>query len=109
TFSLRKWRQEAARLAEDLDANVLFLECVCSRDTILERLARRRQGEDGQSDARPEHLDGLVDEFESMDELSPERHARINTEDEIEANLRSILSGSYIKKRAQVEKIIAGL
>ncbi len=109
TFSLRKWRQEAVRLAEDLDANILFLECVCSRDTILERLARRRQGEDGQSDARPEHLDGLVDEFESMDELSPERHARINTEDEIEANLRSILSGTYIKKRAQVEKIIAGL
>ena len=109
TFSMRKWREEAVRLAEDLDVNILFLECVSSRDTILERLARRRQGDDGLSDARPEHLDGLADEFESMNELSPERHLRINTEAEIEANLRMILSGAYTKKRAQVEKIIAAL
>ena len=109
TFSMKKWREEAVRMAEDLDVNILFLECVCSRDTILERLSRRREGDDSLSDARPEHLDGLVDEFESMDELSPERHITINTEAEIETNLRVILSGVYSKKRAQVEKIIAKL
>ncbi len=109
TFSRRKWREEAVRLAEDLDANILFLECASSQDTIVERLGRRREGEDGQSDARPEHLPGLVDEFESMDELAPERHTGINTETGIEANLRTILSSVYSKKRAQVERIIAGL
>ncbi len=109
TFSRRKWRQEAVRLAEDLDANILFFECVCSRDTILDRLGRRREGEDGQSDARAEHLQGLVDEFESVDDLAPELHARINTETEIAANLRAILSGAYSRRRAQVEGIIAHL
>ena len=38
TFSRQKWREEAVRLAEDLDANILFFECVSSQDTILERL-----------------------------------------------------------------------
>jgi hypothetical protein len=109
TFSRRKWRNEAVLLAEDLDANILFLECASSHDTVLERLGRRREGEDGQSDARPEHLRGLVDEFESMDELAPDRHAEINTESEIEANLVAILSSVYSKKRAQVEGIIARL
>jgi len=109
TFSRRKWRKEAVMLAEDLDVNILFLECVSSHDTVLERLGRRREGGDSQSDARPEHLGGLAAEFESMDELLAERHAEINTETEIEANLRTILSSLYSKKRSQVERIIAQL
>jgi uncharacterized protein len=109
TFSRRKWREEVVRLAQDFDANILFLECVSPQDTILERLGRRREGEDGLSDARPEHLRGLVDQFESLDELAPEMHTRINTQTEIEANLRTILLSAYANRRAQVEGIIAGL
>jgi len=109
TFSRRKWREEAVRLAKDLDASILFFERVSSQDTILERLGRRREGEDGQSDARPEHLRGFMDEFESMDELAPELHTRIDTETEIEANLRTILLSGYSKRRTQVEGIIAQL
>jgi hypothetical protein len=75
----------------------------------LERLGRRREGEDGQSDARPEHLPGLVNEFEAIDELTPELLTTINTETEIEANLRTILTGAYSKRRMQVEEIIARL
>jgi hypothetical protein len=109
TFSRQKWREEALRLAQDLDANILFFECVSSRATIRERLSRRRQGEDGGSDARVEHLPGLIDEFENLNELSPEQHARIDTENDIEANLRTILSSAYSKKRTQIERIIAQL
>ncbi len=109
TFSQRKWREEAVRLAKDLDANILFFECVSSQDTILQRLGRRREGDDGQSDARPQHLPGLVNEFEAMDELAPELLTRVNTETEIEANLRTILAGAYSKRRVQVEEIIARL
>ena len=109
TFSRQKWREEALRLAQDLDANILFFECVSSPATIRERLGRRRQGESGGSDARVEHLPGLIDEFENLSELAPEQHARINTEDDIEANLRTILSSAYSKKRTQIERIIAKL
>jgi len=44
-----------------------------------------------------------------MDELAPGLHARINTETEIEENVRTILSTAYTKRRAQVEGIIASL
>jgi hypothetical protein len=109
TFSMRKWRKEAVRLAEDLDVNILFLECMCSQETVLERLGRRSESRGGLSDARSEHLPRFIDEFETIDELSPERHTVINTEAEIEPNLRTILSRAYSKKRAQVERVIERL
>ncbi|MGC9965217.1 MAG: AAA family ATPase [Syntrophobacteraceae bacterium] len=109
TFSRQKWREEAVRLAQDLDANILFVECTCSRTAILDRLGRRRQGYDGQSDARPEHLPGFIAEFENLDELREDLYIRIDTETEIEANLRTILSSAYAKKRAQVERVIERL
>jgi len=109
TFSIRKWREEAVRLAEDLDANVLFIECVSSRETLLERLGRRREGESGQSDARPDHLEMLAGELESIDELPPEQHLRMETEADVETNLGTILSSAYLKKREQVERKIAQL
>ena len=109
TFSRQKWREEAVRLAQDMDANILFFECVSSLTTIRDRLSRRRQNESSGSDARVEHLPGLIDEYESPDELSSKQHTRINTEDDIEANLRTILSSAYSKKRAQIARIIARL
>jgi predicted kinase len=109
TFSRRKWREEAVRLAQDLDASILFFESTCSQATVLDRLGRRRQGEDGHSDARPEHLPGFLDEFENISELHPGLYKKIDTESEIEANLRTILSSAYSNKCKQVERIIAGL
>ena len=108
TFSKRKWREEAVRLAEDLDANIMFLECVGSHGTLLERLGRR-EGKEGKSDARPEHLPGLLKEFEALDELSAERRVTIDTEAPVEANLASMLSSVYSKKGLQVERIIRRL
>lgn len=108
TFSKRKWREEAVRLAEDLDTNIVFLECVSSQGRLLERLGRR-EGKGGQSDARPEHLPGLLEEFEAIDELPAERCMRIDTEVAVEASLASVLSGVYSKKQAQVERMIGRL
>ena len=108
TFSRRKWREEAVRLAEDLDANILFIECVGSSRTLLERLGRR-EGKKGLSDARPEHLQALLEEFEGFDELPDERLIRIDTEASVEANLAPLLSGVYWKIKAQVEQIIVRL
>ncbi|MDR3553221.1 MAG: AAA family ATPase [Syntrophobacteraceae bacterium] len=108
TFSKRKWREEAVRLAGDLDANILFLECVSSQNTLLERLGRR-EGEGGPSDARREHLPGLMQEFEPLDEPPPENRMRIDTEAPLEAGLASVLSTIYSKKQAQVEGMIGRL
>jgi aminoglycoside phosphotransferase family enzyme/predicted kinase len=108
TFSQRKWREEAVRLAEDLDAGILFIECVSSRETLLERLGRR-EGKGGKSDARPQHLPGLLGEFEGLDELSAERRVTVDTQAPVESNLAWVLSDVYAKRRAQVERIIGRL
>ncbi|MDR3555931.1 MAG: hypothetical protein P4L55_14330, partial [Syntrophobacteraceae bacterium] len=96
------------RLAGDLDANILFLECVSSQNTLLERLGRR-EGEGGPSDARREHLPGLIQEFEPLDEPPAENRMRIDTEAPLEAGLASVLSIVYSKKQAQVERMIGRL
>ncbi|MGC8494435.1 MAG: AAA family ATPase [Syntrophobacteraceae bacterium] len=108
TFSRRKWREEAVRLAGDLDATLLFCECVSSEKTLLARLCLR-EGKQGQSDARPEHLHGLSQEFESLDELPAEQRIRIDTEGSPEASLPSVLLDIYSKKRVQVEQILERL
>jgi hypothetical protein len=109
TFSKQKWREEAVRLAQDLDANILFVECACSQAAILDRLGHRARDHNGRSDARAEHLPGFLAEFENLDELSADRHIRIDTEGDIEANIRTILNSAYSKRRAQVERIIEQL
>jgi predicted kinase len=102
TFTRRKWREEAVRLASDTGSNILFFECTSTKETLLTRLGRRRTGDGSLSDARPEHLPGLADELKSMDELAPEQHARVDTESDIESSLNEILARAYAMKRAQV-------
>jgi hypothetical protein len=109
TFSKQKWREEAVRLAQDLDANILFVECTCSEDALLDRLGGRTQGNDGHSDARAEHLPGFLAEFEALQELGTDRLIRIDTEKDIETNIRTILTSAYEKKRAQVERVVEQL
>jgi len=110
TFSSRKWREEVKRLSEDLDVNIIFFECTSREDTLVERLGRRRTKDESLSDARPEHLSGLIDEFQIINELDPEIHARIDTEkgspDEI---FKEILAKSYEMRRVQVERAMERL
>lgn len=109
TFAGRKWRDEVKRLSEDLDVNILFFECASSERTLLERLGRRKTGGDGLSDARPEHLPGLIDEFEEISELPPEIHARIDTEKSPDDVFRDLLGKAYEMRRIQVERAMERL
>lgn len=108
TFSLGKWREEALRLAQDCDANILFFECVSGEEAMLKRMARRKTGED-LSDARPDILRDMLNHFEKIDELPPGLHAKIDTEKDIPGNTNLLFSEAYTMKRTQVEKAIAGL
>jgi aminoglycoside phosphotransferase family enzyme/predicted kinase len=105
TFSKKKWREEVVRLAEDLDANIFFLECFCSQPALLKRLVGR-EGKTGLSDARKEHLPELLKEFEPLEELREEHHLKIPTEAPLEAGLPLVLSTLYSKKQKQVDRII---
>mgnify|MGYP001287902189 CR=1 FL=1 len=93
TFGSRRRREEAVRLAGDMDAGWIFIECTCSDDTLLARLTAREDRQ-GVSDARRQHFEQFKAHFEPLGELPPERHLRIATDQDVEANMRHILSAA---------------
>ncbi len=107
TFSQRKWREEALRLAADTDASILFIECCASKEVITERVGRRESEAGGGSDARLMNLPGLLDEFEEFDRFPAAMHLKVDTTEDISSNLARMLSNAYAMKRTQVEETIA--
>jgi uncharacterized protein len=105
TFSQSKWREEAKQLATDLDTNLIFVECVCAKEIIAERLKQREQNQ-SISDARLLHLTDIVKAFEPLDELPEEMHLRIDTEKSIEWSLQKLLTEGYARKCAQVRQML---
>jgi len=120
TFSQRHWREETVRLAGDMDANVLFFECVSSEETMLARLGRRETGERGErakhaageglSDARTEHIPGLLAQFEPLEELPACFHSIVDTDRHLpDECLREVLPRAYAMRRSQVETVLERL
>jgi aminoglycoside phosphotransferase family enzyme/predicted kinase len=91
TFSRRHQRDEALRLARDMDANIVFVECKASNQTIKKRLSIR-DASSTISDARLHHLKQLRARFEAIKELPDEMHIRLNTEIPREEGFRQILA-----------------
>jgi len=104
TFSRRKWRDAARQMAQDLDTNVVFVECVCDPRIIRSRLKMREQTS-GISDARIEHLPDMLADFEDLKELDPEIHLRVSMDRTASKALVRTLSGGYARRCAQVRKI----
>lgn len=105
TFSRRKWRDEVGRLAMSLDADFIFVECVCKEDTIRSRL-KRRERETSVSDARIQHLSQMIKGFEPLAELDLKNHLKIDTDLSLDDAFSKILSQGYECKREQVKTIL---
>ncbi|MFH0727387.1 MAG: AAA family ATPase [Pseudomonadota bacterium] len=90
TFSSRHWRREAARLAEDTDANFRVVECIAPEKILRKRLAERIAGV-SISDARGEHLERIKAAYEPIN-----RHEapvlRVHTDQPAAQTLQFILS-----------------
>lgn len=91
TFGKAEHRREALRLADEAGALVLFVACVCSEETIRERLLART-GTDSVSDARIQHFESIKAAFEPMDELSRRCRVRVDTEKPVDECLRTIFT-----------------
>jgi aminoglycoside phosphotransferase family enzyme/predicted kinase len=91
TYGSSRQRQEVLRLAQDSDADVLFIECVARPDMLIERLRRRENGI-SVSDAREQHFRQLQERFEPLEDIREELHLRVDTEEPIHSNLNRILS-----------------
>lgn len=108
SFSRRKWREEASRLAHDLDTNLIFVECSCKEETIRRRL-REREAIPGLSDAREEHLSAMIRDFEPLTELSPLYHVKIETDGDLDETFVELLCRAYFRKCAQIRRLIEDL
>jgi predicted kinase len=94
TFSRRHQRDEVIRLARDMDANIIFIECAVSYEILKKRLADRETTV-CISDARLRHLKQLKAYFEPLGELQNDIHLKINTEESLKECMRQILSHDY--------------
>jgi aminoglycoside phosphotransferase family enzyme/predicted kinase len=93
-FSLRHHREEALRLARDMDANIIFMECTASNETLKKRLSIRDVPLTN-SNLRQQHFKRLCARFESLHELPDEMHIHINTDLPPVESLRQILAHDY--------------
>lgn len=93
TFSRPRHREEARRLAEEQGADILFVECTATAETLKRRLADREK-KGGVSDARAEHFDVLMDRYETPDNLPPSIHMKVDTEAPVVEVVHRILARS---------------
>jgi predicted kinase len=91
TFSREYQRRDVWRLAADMDANIVFIECRCREDVIRRRLAERAQDGDV-SDARLKHLDAFKKRYEAFDAHYNAIYFQVDTEKPLKENLAHILS-----------------
>jgi hypothetical protein len=95
TFSHERHRDEALRLAHDMDVNVVFVECRAPVDLLKHRL-EKRELVDSLSDARAHHLPHFLKRFESLDDIRDEMHILVDTSNSVETCVKHILSQDYI-------------
>jgi aminoglycoside phosphotransferase family enzyme/predicted kinase len=108
TFSRQHQRDEVIRLARDMDANIIFIECTASYEMLKKRLVEREKHA-GISDARLRHLKQLKAHFDSLKKLQNDMHLKINTEESPDACMRQILSHDYIFLTQQTVRAMKNL
>jgi predicted kinase len=98
SFARRAERLETSKLAAEMGARAVFVECRCSREVAMQRLAERWRTRQDVSDGRPELLDAQAAAWEPVTSLEAEctRHLIVPTEGPREAaeeQLKQLLLG----------------
>jgi hypothetical protein len=79
------------RLAQDMDANLVFVECTSPEALLKDRLIQREQTF-SISDARLQHFDEIKAYFEPLDEVPDEMYMRIETSRSPEKTMQEVLA-----------------
>jgi aminoglycoside phosphotransferase family enzyme/predicted kinase len=101
-FGRRNQRREAVRLAEDVDANVIFIECRAPDKLLVQRLAARQEG--SVSDARRQHLSRFKSNYEAPTEIEPVMLIQLDTSRPLQESIRRILAEDHVKSARQIQK-----
>ena len=90
TFQTRRHRLMVGRLAGEMSASILFVECHAPDELMQERLIQR-DTEPSISDARLLHFQEFKARFEPIDEIDRKMHLAVDTSNSLKKCLRSIL------------------
>ncbi|MGD9731927.1 MAG: AAA family ATPase [Desulfamplus sp.] len=94
TFAKRHLRDEAVTLAQDMKAQIIFIECYADESIIKQRLIKR-ENTAYVSDARIIHFDQFKNRAEPIDELKESNHIKVDTANSVKDCIKEILSQTY--------------
>jgi predicted kinase len=100
TYGKRLHRRGLMDVARRLGANLIFLECRAPEQTLRQRLADRKKG-GSMSDARMEHLEGMLDSYEPLDELDEMEHVVLDTEQSLMETLVEAFAEGHARREQQ--------
>lgn len=102
TFKGAHHRNEAIRLARDMDANIMFVECVVPENLLKKRLLLRKNKQ-LISDARISIYASFQKQFEPLDEVSDEHHIIVYTQNSLDECMQRILNTDFSQTGADQE------
>ncbi|MBF0303184.1 MAG: AAA family ATPase [Desulfamplus sp.] len=94
TFSKKHLRDEARTLAQDMNTEILFVECYAD-EAILKKRLIQRESAPSVSDARITHFEQFKSKAEPLEELDESNHIRIDTSNSLKDCVKQILSQTY--------------
>ena len=90
SFKKQMDRREAQALAQQAGADFLLIECQLPEGEVRRRLARRVSDPEEPSDGRWELFAAQREDFERVEEMSPDSHLTLRTEAPVEDCLGAI-------------------
>ncbi len=90
SFKKQMDRQQARALAHQAGGDFLLIECQLPEDEVQRRLAQRVSDQDEPSDGRWELFAAQKEDFDKVEEMSPEAHLTLKTEGSVEDCLGAI-------------------
>lgn len=110
TFKRSVDRLKALAIAQELEVQVLVVECVATREEAIRRLnARAAQSSEEISDATAEVYEMQRGEFEPIREIPPQNHLIIDTRREHDQLLSEIdAARDHLQQKASIHTITGG-
>jgi predicted kinase len=97
SFRTRAMRERARRLARELDAAFVFVECRVPVEVCRQRLHERAAGP-SISDGRAEILDAFLERYEPVSELSADEHVVVHSAGPLAESLGQLARHELLSK-----------
>jgi hypothetical protein len=105
TFYSEHQRDGVLCLAKDMDANIIFVECMAPYHILKKRLVER-EATVTMSDARLHHLKQFISRFEPLSEIRDELCIHVDTTGAFDESIRQILAHDHFATSQQIGELM---